>query len=632
MSILQSNTPRRPRALTVLAVLFLMVTVMTSARSSWSEGGIPIFTPAGSPDVSADALPRAVPSDPTVIRSRLVRINFAPLAGADLPPGDESIVLNLFDDVTLTAVKDRLETLSEGRKVWYGHIKDRPGSYVILVFHGQSMAGNIFLPQAQYQIRGVVGDLHSVREIDQSKFQGCKDAVPVVPVGGIARDEPKTQGDSAATIDVLVVYTPAAAASSTDIHSEIALAVAESNQSYLNSNVVHRINLVGAFQVLYAESGDMGTDLERLKGTADGYMDGVHSLRDQYFADCVVLITKPNDLYCGIAYQYNGGSGFDPWAFAVVGLDCATGYYSFAHELGHNMGLRHDCYTDQQDDPFDYITYTENGHGYVDTANAWRTIMAYNRQCSDLGFDCTRVQYFSNPNVTYLGDPTGSPASGGDCTADSRTRLMDTDFTVANFRDSTAYLDSDADGVPDTVDDYPTDDSRATTASASGTGKITVDVSAVGGALRNVTPQTDTNPVYDQSTKPSGMEFPHGLVSFEVHNAGFLDGVDYTFTITYPMDIPTGATFYKVNAGNDFVEYPSGMITIGVRTVTITIENNGPFDLNASDAVISDPGGVVAAAGSTVPGTGGTTTSVTTEGGGGGGGGGCFIQSTFFQD
>ena len=33
--------------------------------------------------------------------------------------------------------------------------------------------------------------------------------------------------------------------------------------------------------------------------------------------------------------------GFAPNAFAVVDRTCATGYYSFGHEMGHNMGLNH---------------------------------------------------------------------------------------------------------------------------------------------------------------------------------------------------------------------------------------------------------------------------------------------------
>ena len=34
-------------------------------------------------------------------------------------------------------------------------------------------------------------------------------------------------------------------------------------------------------------------------------------------------------------------------------------------------------------------------------------MLAYNTQCSDAGFNCTRIPRWSNPEVTYFGDPTG---------------------------------------------------------------------------------------------------------------------------------------------------------------------------------------------------------------------------------
>ena len=87
----------------------------------------------------------------------------------------------------------------------------------------------------------------------------------------------------------------------------------------------------------------MGTDLSRVWGTSDGFMDGVHALRDTYKADMVSLIgTGYTGGACGIAYVGNATVGFAPNAFSVVSLSCMTGYYSFGHELGHNMGLMHD--------------------------------------------------------------------------------------------------------------------------------------------------------------------------------------------------------------------------------------------------------------------------------------------------
>ena len=229
-------------------------------------------------------------------------------------------------------------------------------------------------------------------------------------------------------IDVLVVYTAATAGASGNITSEIQLAIDETNQAYANSGIVQRIRLVHSEQVAYVETGSSSEDLGRLKDPSDGYLDDVHSLRDMYGADVVSLwVENLGDDTCGIGYLMTGVStSFAPHAFFVVARSCATGYYSFGHELGHVMGAHHDRYV--ATDPGAY-TYS---HGYVYTPDKWRTIMAYNNKCNDQGDYCTRIPYFSNPQVTYGGVPTGIPNSSSDSANNSLT-LNNTAYTVANF-------------------------------------------------------------------------------------------------------------------------------------------------------------------------------------------------------
>jgi hypothetical protein len=115
---------------------------------------------------------------------------------------------------------------------------------------------------------------------------------------------------------------------------------------------------------------------------------------------------------------------FAPNAFSVVERSCMTGYYSFGHELGHNMGLNH-----ARVDPVGTGAYSYS-FGYKDPGNAFRTVMAYN--CP---VNCTRVLHFSNPNVSYTGKVTGvseaSPSS-----ANNALSLNNTRTTVANWRTS----------------------------------------------------------------------------------------------------------------------------------------------------------------------------------------------------
>lgn len=74
--------------------------------------------------------------------------------------------------------------------------------------------------------------------------------------------------------------------------------------------------------------------------------------------------------YCGVAYL---NLSLNPaFGFGVVYWDCATGYYSFAHEIGHIQNVRHNPEVDSSTYPHPH------GHAYLNAPRGWRTIMAYN--------------------------------------------------------------------------------------------------------------------------------------------------------------------------------------------------------------------------------------------------------------
>ncbi|MBN1661913.1 MAG: fibronectin type III domain-containing protein [Anaerolineae bacterium] len=379
----------------------------------------------------------------------IVRRSRAVLVDPNLLPTDparatEWLTLNLFDDVVLDVARDGLESTGRGY-VWWGHVEGVPLSQVILVVRGGRVTGNVVTPEAFYQVRHAGNGWHLVRQVDQSAFPPEAGPVPVdltepVDQPGMAAE----MADDGSTIDVLVAYTPAArdyAGGALAIEDLINLAVAEGNTSYANSAITQRLRLVHAAEVSYTESGNIELDLGRLRHTGDSHMDAVHGWRNTYGADEVVLLVADGGGFCGISYMMDSvSSEFAAWAFAVVQLDCATGYYSFVHELGHNMGARHDWYVDGGVTPYTHA------HGYVNPADRWRTVMAYDLECADAGYNCTRLPYWSNPDVWYGGDPMGIPEGTGigcalgvprpSCDADNRKTLNKTAYTVANFRQS----------------------------------------------------------------------------------------------------------------------------------------------------------------------------------------------------
>jgi hypothetical protein len=433
----------------VTSILMMLAGLVLPARAQ-SVGDEGLFTPAARPDSLA-----APSNDPTILRSRYVTVDFEALGQFDRDghaPGGTSglsnrLVLNLFEDVTLVAILDRVEPLTSGRYAWVGHLESTELGQVVLIVDDSVVVGNITLPDAVYQIRYGGGQTHVIHQIDQAAFPPEGEPTPVQLPAIEPRGPDGAQDDDGSVIDVLVVYTAAASSGAIaggfpDIEAQIDLAAVETNTSYANSQINQRIRVAPPIEVVYAESGSSKTDKARLQNPSDGFLDVVHEYRHAYGADLVTLLVENLDA-CGEAYDILNpvSTAFAPFAFNVTSRSCATGIYSFGHELGHLMGARHDWFVDATDNsPFTY------NHAFINNSAAsgrWRTVMAYNDQCdcSDevtpcpaLGAratpnspSCTRLDFWSNPSVISRTVQMGSP------TEDNHLTLNNTAGAVANF-------------------------------------------------------------------------------------------------------------------------------------------------------------------------------------------------------
>ncbi len=379
-------------------------------------------------------VPNAVKAPAFAKRSRVVTVNLAVLAASMAKDGalaePARVPLNLFDGITLTAIISRSESLTGGTKLLYGAVQDRPSSSVFILIRKDLLVASIRTPkEGLFRIRPVsdAGKLHVIQQIDENEFPPCGVTPRQVLRGADVKSDHKpheSKRDDGSRFDVLVGYTGAAKSGAGDqnsIEMTVQLAVEETNQAYQLSGVNPRLRLVRTIEVSYTESTNWEGMLNHLTGKSDGQMDSIHALRDEHRADLVSLIVEDRT-YCGMAWLMTSLSAdFESHAFSLVSRTCATGYYSFGHELGHNMGCCHDRGNHSGPSLYPYSF----GWRFDAGGNTYRTILAY--------APGTRIQRFSNPDVSYLSVPTGVPIGQADAACNACS-INNAASVIANWR------------------------------------------------------------------------------------------------------------------------------------------------------------------------------------------------------
>lgn len=206
------------------------------------------------------------------------------------------------------------------------------------------------------------------------------------------------------TVSVLVLYPQFVK----DVYggnpsAKIAHMINWTNQAFQNSRMDINLVLKGS-EVLNLPNGQVSSDalLESLTDSRT-----VMALRNRYQPDLTVYLTTSGNGMCGVAYmpapvvQRDADGNFSrarEMAFkgvSVVGHDCSSD--TFAHEIGHNLGMGHGQRQNHPGYPYAY----SRGYG-VD--GIFRTIMPYFE-----AYQAPYLQYFSNPNISAcLGHPCGT--------------------------------------------------------------------------------------------------------------------------------------------------------------------------------------------------------------------------------
>lgn len=229
-------------------------------------------------------------------------------------------------------------------------------------------------------------------------------------------------------IDILWVYTPEVLGywgSVAAITLKCEEAIADANLTFANTELPFGVRTVGIHGTDYVEADAEGYDyLGHITNPSDGFMDEVHPLRDELAADIVVLVTV---IGCGVAYVHPGNPEYGFQQCSAVCWPTA-----FRHELGHNLGSQH-----YVDDSYGYFSWSSGHRLTPDGGSEIGTAMGGNN-----------IPYFSNPDVTYGGVPTGV-APGPDEEADNHLAFLATVPMVADFRCSG---DCNGNGIADAIE------------------------------------------------------------------------------------------------------------------------------------------------------------------------------------
>jgi|GEM_PF-6423435 hypothetical protein len=227
--------------------------------------------------------------------------------------------------------------------------------------------------------------------------------------------------DPRTVVSVLFLYTrearnraahPSAPHDPTFIEARIRRDLDVTNDILAKSRIDHRVVVAHMTSTSYLEAATLVEDRDWAAEQLGNASSDLTGLRNEHSADIISLWVNSTDPdFCGFAaqYDYNRSSSIDK-AVHVVDQGCGATHV-LAHELGHNFGAHHDEVTEPARISLSYA------RGATLHSLRQYTLMAYPGPCEDrraadggIGVECSRLLYFSNPDIIVSGVKIGCEA------------------------------------------------------------------------------------------------------------------------------------------------------------------------------------------------------------------------------
>ena len=268
-------------------------------------------------------------------------------------------------------------------------------------------------------------DTHLPEIVDPQPLT-LRSSAPGAQAPAVEKNVPAPRNTATAPIiDILFAYNALARERGGDMPTRIALTVLHMNRFFANSEMVARVRSAGLHEVDYAVRSvhaEYPDALKRIIDPDDGYMDEVHAKRAQTGADVVALLLgNPSNELCfgGVAHvlRYDNiehpavrrllaGRAFLVADFGAPARCIRLSAKTITHELGH---LAEGLHNPERYENLEALRarFSAYGFGRCNVEKNWHTIMSTNRGSGNarcLGL----TDSFSNPDVLFEGDPTGT--------------------------------------------------------------------------------------------------------------------------------------------------------------------------------------------------------------------------------
>ena len=355
------------------------------------------------------------PTKLTVLRSQNVKIDPGGLVHGS------RVVFNALDqDFELNP--STMVTLPDAGSDWVGTVKGQPNSLAAFARRGDIFQGFVRTDNgALFELRYAEPGIHTFRELSLESELKLETPQTVA----LTTDVTTLCEKDSDVVVIGVFFTAAArdhAGGQQAIEALVGAAVSAANATYHYSGIRTRlaVNYIGELD--FNETGSSSPDLNSFIGNAS-----VSSLREEHHLDLVTLLVENTDVG-GLGTLLPKLSRADS-AFSLIQVDSFAGGIVLEHEMGHNMGARHDAYQNSKvpsvnDRPYSQGWVRLDAGTYGGQPWGVYSIMAYGTECRDKHVVCWPIPRWSSPEFNF-GDPQ---------TADNRRTLNESLPYVASFK------------------------------------------------------------------------------------------------------------------------------------------------------------------------------------------------------